>query len=137
MSTDEVLALLAERGLSVRLSPDGTPHLLGPKSEKTQKLLRVLWYHRGEIVERLKPKPKPPIVYWRLETGVVLVGLPGASSGTEARYGSCVPLGAAGWRTHPEDEWQDLDALPPEWGIRAPSPVPAAQPDALPAPEEF
>ncbi len=52
MSTAELLAELARRGLTVALK-DGTPILRGPAGEATPTLLRALRWHRDAIRERL------------------------------------------------------------------------------------
>lgn len=53
MTTDEVLKIVKERGLTVELR-DGRPHLIGSGPEVTDRLLAVLKLHREWIIERLK-----------------------------------------------------------------------------------
>lgn len=55
MSTDEVLAIVKERGLKIELRGE-RPVLVAPEKspEVTDKLLAVLKVHRERIIERLK-----------------------------------------------------------------------------------
>ena len=59
MTTDEVLAVLKDRGLSVTLA-NGQPKVAGPREQLTSELLRVLKLHRDEIIRRLGGDPTAP-----------------------------------------------------------------------------
>jgi hypothetical protein len=62
MTTDELLNILKDRGLQVYVADDGTPKLKGKREELSPRLLRVLKFHREEIVRRLKPRPPRRVV---------------------------------------------------------------------------
>lgn len=53
MTTDELLASVNDRGLSLVLKPDGTLALRGPKAAVTDRLLAVLRWHKDAIHDRL------------------------------------------------------------------------------------
>lgn len=59
MTTDQMLAVLAERGLAIVLREDGSPVLRGDKNLATATLMRALQHHKEEIVRRLRPQPAP------------------------------------------------------------------------------
>lgn len=98
MTTDEVLAVLRERGLEVVLK-DGEPALRGNAAEATPKLLRVLKLHRAEILRRLLPHP---LREWLWRTGHRDTECP-----TDAKYGDPAhhPAGAWWWRMRGEEGW--------------------------------
>lgn len=65
MTTDQLLAFVAERGLRFELLPDGRPTLRGPKEEVTPLLLDMLRQpeYREAIVKKLGGDPsKAPAV---------------------------------------------------------------------------
>lgn len=59
MSTDEVLAELERRGLTIALDR-GRPVLVGPRSRASATLLAVLRWHRDAIARRLAESPPAP-----------------------------------------------------------------------------
>jgi hypothetical protein len=54
VTTDEVIAVLRERGFTLRLEDDGTPIIRGPTNEATPRLMKVLAIHRERIIARLR-----------------------------------------------------------------------------------
>jgi hypothetical protein len=92
VTTDEVLAILGDRGLTVVVSEQGGPSLKGDRSGASEKLLRVLAQpcHREEIVRRFRPKPGRRIV--------LLAG--GGDSAAERVLEECPPQGHHGRVRH-------------------------------------
>jgi hypothetical protein len=62
MSLQNVLDVLAERGLSVHVDEGGTPHLCGRSEEVTPALREALAAYRDEIVRRFRPKATRRVV---------------------------------------------------------------------------
>lgn len=111
MTTDEVLAELAARGLKVVLTPDGSPALLGKREEVTPALMGALRWHRDEIVRRLKPAdaPRPREWLWRF-------GHRYTEGPRDSRFGDPEwhPIGAFWWRFVGEKEWELVPGRPGE-----------------------
>jgi len=60
----EVLDILAERGLSLGLDEQGQPRLIGSDQEKTPAVLGAVEAYRGEILAHIKevgPAPEPDL----------------------------------------------------------------------------
>ena len=55
MTTEQLLELIAARGLRVVLLPDGRPALRGDRAAATPALLAALKWHREELVRRAAP----------------------------------------------------------------------------------
>ena len=101
MTTDQLLAELGERGLSVVLK-DGLPRLCGDRSQATPPLLAVLRWHREEIVRRLNPPPPKPRRQWLWRDGHRHTE---DEAGTEPD-----PVGAWWWRHEGETAWRVVEA---------------------------
>jgi hypothetical protein len=109
MSTDELLAIIRDRGLNVVLRPDGSPALRGAgdlSQEASPRLLRVLRLpaHREAIVARLTP---PPCRQWLWKYGHRFTEPEPGAPGWH-------PAGAWWWRTEGEKEWQAVPGRPGE-----------------------
>jgi hypothetical protein len=147
MTTDEVLAELAERRLELRFREDGTPYLHGPRLMATDALLRVLRHHRREIIRRLRPPPSPPLPRprewrWRFDQRHI-------EDPRDTTYGdpNHHPTGAWWWRYQGEtdDTWRPVPGRAMAEAIRLPQEgerggVPAGLPSeggpgGLPLPE--
>ena len=127
---DDLLAILKERALTVYLGTDGKPHLKGPKEMMTTKLITALSHLRQPIVLRLqeqaKARQKPRLIEWRMQSPIILTKilappLDGANA-HDPVYKVCIPFGAIGWRVPPATRWSEMNELPPEWGLKPPSP---------------
>jgi hypothetical protein len=59
MALKDVLAVVEERGLYLKLDEQGVPLIGGPRKEKTPALFEVLKLYRSEIIAMLKAE-KPP-----------------------------------------------------------------------------
>ncbi len=112
MSTDDLLAELAERGLAIAFV-GGNPTLRGPAEAATPVLIRVLKRHREEIVRRLAP---PPPREWLWRTGYVEVERPGSPTWGKPDAHKDT---AFWWRKQGQSGWQ---------------PVPGRNPEGLPLP---
>jgi hypothetical protein len=93
-------------------------------------LLEALTEHKGAVLDLLCPPwdqaeadARPPILWWRMRTGVVLssVLMPtqmdehkGAVRGYLRRH---VPYGAEAWQGRPGGPWRPLSELPRAWGL--------------------
>lgn len=62
MTTDQVLAILKDRGLRVIWS-EGELRVRGSRNEVTPALLDVLRLHKPELLARLRPKPWRVVLY--------------------------------------------------------------------------
>lgn len=103
MSTDELLAVLVDRGLALYFcEADGRPHLKGPREALTPALVRVLAYHRDRILARLCPRE----FLWR--TGHTHRENPGE---VHPGFG---PAGAWWYRRAGQGEWQGIPGTPGE-----------------------
>jgi hypothetical protein len=60
MALASVLAILAERGLSLKLGPDRQPLLVGPRVEVTPPLLEAVKAYREEIIAHLEKHADAP-----------------------------------------------------------------------------
>jgi hypothetical protein len=100
MTTDELLAKLAQRGVQVVLGKDGVPKLCGDKTIVTPKLRRVLRWHRDAIIERLRPKPRREFL-WRL-------GHRYTDHPEDNMPGTWLPVGAWWYRYEGEQTWQAI-----------------------------
>lgn len=102
MTTDELLSRLAELGIRVVLGDNGKPRLKGDTSTVTPKLLKVLKWHRDNIIERMKPKP-PREFLWRLgQTYKDVDNMPATWH----------PTGAWWWRYEGDTVWQPIPGTP-------------------------
>ncbi len=105
MTTDEVLAECARRGVRLTVDHEGRPHAQGIVSKT---LLAVLRWHRAAIIERLPrevapalPEPEPTRPrQWRWPGNLIM---PDAAPGTGE-----LPPGATHWRYWGEQEWQEV-----------------------------
>ena len=99
MTAAEILEIVGERGLSIRLGDHGQPFLSGPEKEKTPALVDVLRLHRREIVEHVRATMPPCREFlWR-----------GGNRYTEdprdAEFGTGYQAGAWWWRVEGESAW--------------------------------
>lgn len=94
MTTDELLAELADRGLTLILGEDG-PRLRGPRTMATPTLLAVLRWHREEITRRLGGLPERE---WLWRTGHRYRARP--------HRDDWHPVGAWWWRYPTETGWR-------------------------------
>lgn len=102
MSLEGVLSILAERGLSIQVDPDGTPHLRGPKEEKTPALLEAVTAYRTEIVEKFRPKPRRQFL-WRFGQKY---------TDPDDMPETWWPVGALWYRLEGEFEWKPIPGRP-------------------------
>ena len=72
MTTEQVLAILKERGLRLVLGVDGEPRLCGPASQVTPMLKRVCQIHREWLKRFAEPyvATPPPEPQWEHRDGV-------------------------------------------------------------------
>lgn len=71
MTTEQVLAILKDRGLRIVLGADGEPRLRGPVSQVTPTLKRVCQIHRDWLKRFAEPyvAPPPPEPQWEHRDG--------------------------------------------------------------------
>jgi hypothetical protein len=125
MTTEEILGVLAERGLSVVCGPDGVPRLRGRRDRVTPTLLAVLRWHRAALAARFagtaatsaptesesRPEPQPEATpetpeaaprprQWRWPGNLIMPDFPPDKGG--------VPSGATHWRYWGETEWKEV-----------------------------
>lgn len=101
MTTEELLSILKDRGLTV--VQDGNQLALrGDKKQATPALMRVLKLHREKIIKIISP---PPATEVRWNTG--LVGIRHPESKTW-------PVGAWWWRMSGEKDWKPIPGTPGE-----------------------
>jgi hypothetical protein len=102
MTTDELLALLTERGLSVVLSATERLSLRGDKRNVDAALMGVLPFHREELLKRRRATAPVPVEY------LFLWGL-------AVRYPPHwrAPPGAVERRAVDTDEWLPLEKETP------------------------
>jgi hypothetical protein len=110
VTTDDVLAVVKERGLEVVLRPDGRPALRGPgnlRQEATERLLRVLRLpvHRETILARLRPAA-PRQWLWR--SGHRFTETEPSS------FDGGHPTGAWWWRPKGDSCWRPVPDTPGE-----------------------
>lgn len=103
MTTDQVLEVLKDRKLLLVIQPDGSPVVKGDKEAMTPTLLRVLKFHKDEIVKRLAPPkimdPDAPAIEVRWNTGLI---------GRHWFPNQGWPVGAWWWRHQGEEEWKPI-----------------------------
>lgn len=107
MTTDEILAVLKDRGLAVVCDDGGNLALRGDKAQATPALLRVLAFHKGELVERFRPKPAMELL-WPGPPPYQGDGCVSPHWFPDAGW----PCGAKFWRYVGETEWQPIPGKP-------------------------
>jgi hypothetical protein len=136
MLLERVLEIVKERGLSIRLKPDGNPGLFGPKAEASAALLGTLKLFRGEIVEMLKKEapPSDPLAapppaeipdFARPIECLWANGYRGSHSFPESGW----PIGSRYWRYVGESNWRRIP------GVKL-SPIEPLDADGNPIPRE-
>lgn len=104
MTTDELIGILAERGLSVVISPSGSSSLRGESARVTLALRAALRWHREALIERFRPEPARPRE-WLFPLGAIL-GEGDAGHGQEDS--GTHPCFATHWRYAGETEWHEV-----------------------------
>lgn len=108
MTTQEVLARLAELEIKVDVRADGVPVLRGPKEELTPAVRRVVEHHRAAIIATLpkvklyQPDAPPPA---RVVEVLFSTGHKSIHHFPEQGW----PVGAWWWRYQDETEWRGIE----------------------------
>jgi hypothetical protein len=58
MTTEDLLAILTERGFSLHIWEDDTPAISGPVDMATPALMRVLALHRDKLLQHIRAAEK-------------------------------------------------------------------------------